>query len=111
MSTFYLLFLLTFWNESGIIELRINLSERVDNMKTGRPGKMVMCVNDGRIFKSMQEAAQHYDTTRSTISRNISGELKTAKRRKFIMISGLETEDELAEIRKNIISELYEVTL
>lgn len=76
-------------------------------MKIGRPGKMVMCVNDGRVFNSMQEAAEHYNTTRSTISRNIHGTRRAARGLQFILIAGQETPEELLEIRKSIIKEQY----
>lgn len=76
-------------------------------MKTGRPGKKIMCVNDGLVFQSMQEAAEQYNTTRSTISRNIHGTRRTARGLQFILIDGQETTEELLEIRKSIIKKQY----
>lgn len=76
-------------------------------MKTGRPGKIVMCVNDGLVFQSMEEAAQQYNTTRSTISRNIHGTRRTARGLQFVLITGTESRDELEGIREEVLRECY----
>lgn len=76
-------------------------------MKTGRPGKVVMCVNDGLVFRSMEEAAQQYNTTRSTISRNIHGTRRTARGLQFVLITGTESHEELLELRRAIVREQF----
>ena len=78
-------------------------------MKTGRKGTKVMCINDGKIYDSMTSAAKAYSTTRSTISKNLSGQLKTAKGFCFISVTGTETQNELDEIRKTIVIEKYNI--
>lgn len=78
-------------------------------MKTGRPGKKIMCVNDGRIYDSMSSAAEAYNTTRSTISKNMSGKLRTAKGMCFVSITGNETPTELEEIRKEVVIKKFNI--
>lgn len=73
----------------------------------GRPGKCVLCINDGRIYESMSKAAIAYNVTEGAISKQIHGHTKAVKGYSFIEISGTETEDELNEIRLNVMQMKY----
>lgn len=77
------------------------------SMNIGRPGKMIMCVNDGAIYASFADAAKKYDTTRSTISKHVSGKLKSVKGLNFVEINGTESADELFAIRMKIASKQF----
>ena len=76
-------------------------------MNIGRPGKMIMCVNDGAIYSSFADAAKYYDTTRSTISKHVSGKLKSVRGLSFVQITGTETAEELLAIRMKIAQEQF----
>lgn len=76
-------------------------------MNTGRPGKMIMCVNDGTVYSSLSDAAKNYDTTRSAISKHVSGKLKSVKGLNFVQITGCESPEELLEIRLKIASKQF----
>lgn len=77
------------------------------NMNIGRPGKMIMCVNDGTVYSSFSEAAKSYNTTRSAISKHVNGKLKSVKGLRFVEIMGDETQEELLEIRIKIASKQF----
>ena len=74
-------------------------------MKIGRPGKKILCINDGMIFESCTAAAKNYSVTRSAISRQVNGQLKTVRGLYFITVSGDETSDELRSIRMDYITQ------
>ena len=76
-------------------------------MNTGRPGKMIMCVNDGAVYASFADAAKYYDTTRSTISKHVNGKLKSVRGLNFVQITGTETAEELLAIRIKIAKEQF----
>lgn len=78
-------------------------------MKTGRPGKKIMCINDGVIYKSCTAAAQTYKVTRSAISRQVNGCLKSVKGLYFVTVNGNETPDELQSIRMQYLSQFIRI--
>lgn len=73
-------------------------------MKIGRPGKKIMCVNDGMIFESCTDAAKNYSVTRSAVSRQVNGQLKSVRGLYFTTVQGNETSAELHSIRMEYIS-------
>lgn len=78
-------------------------------MKTGRKGTKVMCINDGKVYDSMSSAAASYNTTRSTISKNLSGKLRTVKGLCFITVTGTESQAELEELRKQTVIKKFNI--
>lgn len=75
--------------------------------KKGRPGKCILCVNDGCIYESMSQAAVFYNITEGAISKQVHGHRKTINGYSFIEISGNESEKELNEIRLNALKTQY----
>lgn len=78
-------------------------------MKTGRKGTKVMCINDGKVYDSMSSAAESYNTTRSTISKNLSGKLRTVKGLCFITVTGTESPAELEDLRKQTVIKKFNI--
>lgn len=78
-------------------------------MITGRPGKKIICINDGLIFNSITDAAKHYKVTRSTISKQLTGIRLQAGGRYFIYISEEISDNELQELRNQKIKEVYKL--
>lgn len=74
-------------------------------MKLGRPGKKILCINDGITYEICTAAAQTYKVTRSAISRQVNGRLKSVKGLYFMTVSGNETPDELQSIRMQYLSQ------
>ncbi len=84
----------------------LNRSEKREKvMKIGRPGKKILCINDGMIFESCTAAAKNYKVTRSAISRQVNGQLKSVRGLYFTTISGTESYDELHTIRMEYLSQ------
>lgn len=79
--------------------------------KRGRPGKTVMCINDGRIFPSLDIAANTYKISKSAITRQIKGERKKANGLFFVEITGHETKSELQQIRESFLYQVYGVAM
>lgn len=79
--------------------------------KRGRPGKTVMCINDGRIFSSLDIAAHAYEISKSAITRQIKGERKKANGLFFVEITGYETKSELQQIRESFLYQVYGVPM
>ena len=80
-------------------------------MKTGRPGKSVMCINDGTIYGSLEAAATKYCISRSAISKHIHGDRKSVRGLYFIEISGNETPEELQTIREKELFSQYHIII
>lgn len=80
-------------------------------MKTGRPGKIIMCINDGHIYTSLEAAAIAYQTTRSSISKHIHGNRKSVKGFYFVEITGDESIEECEQIRLQHITQKYNLNL
>lgn len=76
-------------------------------MITGRPGKKIMCLNDGLIFSSITSAAQHYKLSRSAISKQLGGSRSHAGGLSFIYVDENLSADELTHLRKQMILEIY----
>lgn len=75
----------------------------------GRPGISIMCINDGMIFKSLSEAAEHYGIDQTAMSRQLKGERKTAGGLHFIKISSELTEHQLEKIKQEEITKIYNI--
>ena len=75
-------------------------------MITGRPGKKIMCINDGNMFNSITDAADYYKVTRSAISKQLNGMRSQVDGRYFIYVD--DTSDVNA-IRKQKIEEIYKL--
>lgn len=78
-------------------------------MITGRPGRKVICINDGRIYDSITKAAENYNLSRSTISRQLIGERTSAGGRYFMYIDDNITDSQLQEIRKKMLEKIYNI--
>lgn len=78
-------------------------------MITGRPGKKIMCINDGIIFESITDAAKHYQVTRSTISKQLTGVRGQAAGRCFIYVDVTMTDEELQKIRNEKLKDVYKL--
>lgn len=78
-------------------------------MITGRPGKKIMCINDGLVFDSITDAAKHYKVTRSTISKQLTGIRLQVAGRYFIYIRENMSKSELQELRNEKIKEVYKL--
>lgn len=76
-------------------------------MKTGRPGKKIMCINDGNVFSSITAASEFYSVSRSAISKQLMGIRSQVAGRYYIYVHNSASEDELKEIRQNKIKEIY----
>ena len=70
----------------------------------GRPGKKILCINDGRIYESLISAANQYNISSSAISQTLHEKRRSVKGLYFTTINGCETAEELEEIRKELIS-------
>lgn len=78
-------------------------------MAMGRPGKKIMCVNDGRVFTSITQAAKHYQMSRSTISKQLTGLRPQAAGLYFMYVDdGLSVEQAEAK-RKQILEQVYNI--
>lgn len=79
--------------------------------KKGRPGKKVICINDGRIYLSLDTAANTYRINKSAITRQLKGERKKASGLFFVEITGNETKSELQQIRETFLYKIYGVSM
>lgn len=80
-------------------------------MKRGRPGKYAMCINDGKIYKSIADAANYYQISSSAVSLAIHEKRKCVKGLYFIEISGNESKSEIEEIRISFINKKFNFKL
>ena len=78
-------------------------------MITGRPGHRVICINDGRVYDSITKAAENYNLSRSTISRQLAGERTSAGGRYFMYVDDDITSSQLQEIRKQMLGKIYNI--
>ena len=76
-------------------------------MKTGRPGKKIMCINDGKIFSSITEASDFYSVSRSAISKQLIGIRTQIAVRYFIYVEEEKSTEELQRIRQSKLKEIY----
>lgn len=76
-------------------------------MITGRPGKKIMCVNDGLVFSSITAAAANYKLSRSTISKQLSGVRSQAGGLYFVYVDDNLSDVELMQLRKQMIPKIY----
>lgn len=74
--------------------------------KRGRPGKSIICINDGIVYKSVCDAATAYSITQGGISKQLNKQRKSIKGYYFKEISGNESERELQKIREKEISNI-----
>lgn len=77
-------------------------------MAMGRPGKNIMCVNDGLVFTSITQAAEHYQMSRSTISKQLTGLRPQAAGLYFMYIDGM-TQEQAEAQRKKILERVYNI--
>lgn len=78
-------------------------------MITGRPGRKVICINDGYIYDSITKAAESYNLSRSTISRQLVGERTSAGGRYFMYVDDNITNSQIQEIRKKMLEKIYKI--
>lgn len=79
-------------------------------MPKGRPGVKIFCINDNMCYSSILEASEHYGIASSSISKQIKGERLTAGGLHFVKISSELTEEELQEIKKDVLKKIYNLT-
>lgn len=78
-------------------------------MAMGRPGKKIMCVNDGQVFSSITQAADHYQMSRSTISKQLTGLRPQAAGLYFMYINDGVTMAQAEAQRKQILEQVYNI--
>lgn len=59
----------------GEVKKNLSLGPQANKEKSG---KKIRCINNGKIFNSIKEAEQYYDTYKDAIGRCLRGKLKTA---------------------------------
>ena len=67
--------------------------------------KAVFCVNDGKICPSITAAAEIWQIPKSYISKQINGTIKKTAGLVFVSVSGSESEEELRELQRRMLSE------
>lgn len=68
--------------------------------------KAVFCVNDGKVYPSITAAAKSWRISKSYISKQLSGAIKkTAGCLVFVAVDGTESDAELQELQRRVISE------
>lgn len=78
-------------------------------MAIGRPGKKIMCVNDGRVFTSITQAAKHYQMARSTISKQLTGIRSQAAGLYFMYVDDVLSAEQAEAERKHILEQVYNI--
>lgn len=71
--------------------------------------KRIMCINTGEIYDSQAAASQAAGVDPSTMSKHISGKIKTVKNRIYIEIDPalIWAPDDLKEIRRSELNRAY----
>lgn len=72
--------------------------------------RSIMCINDGLIYDSIMSAAEFYQTSHSTISKQLMGIRPAAAGRYFVYVDEMLSESDLFEIRKRKILEIYNLS-
>lgn len=67
--------------------------------------KAVFCVNDGKIYPSITAAAESWRIPKSYISKQINGTIKKTAGLMFVSVAGSESEEELRELQRRMLSE------
>lgn len=68
----------------------------------------VLCVNSGVVYPSAVAAARAHNLTEPTLSKHLSGIHRTCGHGLiFIRLSGSESDDEIAKIRKDALNRIY----
>lgn len=67
--------------------------------------KAVFCVNDGKIYPSITAAAESWRIPKSYISKQINGTIKKTAGLVFVSVAGSESEEELRELQRRMLSE------
>ena len=67
--------------------------------------KAVFCVNDGKIYPSITAAAESWLIPKSYISKQINGTIKKTAGLVFVSVAGSESEEELRELQRRMLSE------
>ena len=77
--------------------------------RKGRPGKRILCINDGNVFNSLLEAASYYNIAQASLSRQIKGERRTVGGYHFIKI-GIDVSDEdIRKLREDALKQIYNI--
>lgn len=79
-------------------------------MRIGRPGKNIMCLNDGKIYQSIADAASYYQVSASAVSLTLNNKRRSVKGLYFIFITGDESPEDLQSIRRDTIAEKCKIT-
>lgn len=80
------------------------------DMKNGRPGRKIICINDGMIFDSIALAAANYNTSANNISKQLMGIRPQAAGRYFMYMDEIGSDIDLLDFRKKKIEEIYNIT-
>lgn len=78
-----------------------------DVMDRGRPGKQIMCINDGLLFDSITEAATFYKISRNTITKQLTGVRGRASGKYFVYIDDSMALSDLQQFRRERLAEIY----
>lgn len=87
----------------------MNQKEGVKTMPKGRPGVKIFCINDNTCYSSIASATKHYNIASSSISKQINGERLTAGGLHFVRITSDTSDDQLQEIKKEVLKKIYNI--
>lgn len=75
----------------------------------GRPGTKIMCINDGKIFSSISQAAEYYKISQAAISNQLAGTRKTVGGNRFVKISDDMSTDDLNLLRNTELKNVFKI--
>lgn len=78
-------------------------------MERGRPGKQIMCINDGLLFDSITAAATFYKISRNTITKQLTGARGRASGRYFVYVDDSMALSDLQQFRKQCLESVYNI--
>lgn len=78
-------------------------------MKRGRPGKKILCINDGKKYESLAAAANQYKVSSSAISQTLNDKRHSVKGLYFVSINGCETNEEIKKIQIETLADKYNI--
>lgn len=77
--------------------------------RKGRPGKRILCVNDGNVFNSLLEASAYYNISQASMSRQIKGERKTVGGYHFVKIDIDLSDEDISKLREDALKKIYNI--
>lgn len=70
--------------------------------------QQVLCINDGKIYKSITDAAKQYNMSPTTISRQLNGSRRSAKGYYFRCINSSPSKRDIKQIQKDCIKNILD---